>query len=245
MAKKTKKKINKKGLIVVLLTLYLIIMIFYYAFTLPVKNIVIKGNTLVSESLILENAKISNNDKLIKLNKDTIIKNIENIELISNVEISKSLNGTVTIKINEAKVLFYNVLNNTYVLSNGKETNLENVLGIPVLVNYVPSDIYENLIKKMTKIDGDIISLISEIEYAPDIKNDITINANRFLFRMNDGNFVYIDLANFENISKYKVIYTTLNDEKGILNLDSSSDQVIFTTFASLESKGEENELSE
>lgn len=246
MAKKTKKKINKKGLIVVLLTLYLLIMVFYYVFTLPVKNIIVKGNNLVSTRVILENAKISDNDKLITLNKYSIIKNIKDIELIDEVHVNKSLNGNLIIEIKEAKVLFYNILNKTYALSNGKEvSNLDSILGIPTLVNYIPSDIYENLIKKMLKIDNDIISLISEIEYSPDIKNEITINGNRFLFRMNDGNFVYIDLANFDNISKYKTIYATLDDEKGVLNLDSSSDQVIFTTFASLESKVEESELSE
>ena len=36
--KKVKKKLNKKGIIVLILTLYLVIMAFYYVFSLPVKN---------------------------------------------------------------------------------------------------------------------------------------------------------------------------------------------------------------
>ena len=246
MANNKKKKINIKGLLVILLALYLIIMVFYYAITLPVNNIIIKGNNLVNDSKILEAANISNNDKLILLNKQRVIKNIKSSnELIDDVKIKKSLNGTITISVVESKVLFLNILNNTFVLANGKEMNIENnILGIPVLINYTPSDLYANLIKKMANIDNDIIALISEIEYSPDIKNELTIDANRFLLRMNDGNFVYIDLANFNNLNRYKTIYATLDDEKGILNLDSSSDQVIFTTFKSLESRQKENELS-
>ena len=68
---------------------------------------------------------------------------------------------------------------------------------------------------------------------------------------MNDGNYVYINLANFNNLNKYEEIYATLDDtKKGVLNLDSSSNQVLFQTFESLkpEETGEvvndENKLS-
>ena len=44
--KKVRRKLNKKALLVILLTLYLIIMAFYYVFTLPIRNINIVGNNL-------------------------------------------------------------------------------------------------------------------------------------------------------------------------------------------------------
>ena len=75
------------------------------------------------------------------------------------------------------------------------------------------------MINKLSTIDSDIVSLISEIEYSPDVKNDVTINDSRFVLKMNDGNLVYIDLVNFANLNRYKVIYSNL-DEKGILHLD-------------------------
>ena len=52
MAKKVKKKLNKKGLLVVLLTLYLFIMAFYYCFNLPVKLVEVKGNTIISDEKV-------------------------------------------------------------------------------------------------------------------------------------------------------------------------------------------------
>lgn len=240
---KTKKRINIKGLLVILLALYLIIMAFYYVWKLPVKSVIIKGNKLVKDSAILDAAKISNKTKLITLSESNVKEKIMTIPLIENVEVKKSIDGLLTINVTEVKVLFYNKLTNKYVLSNKKETdNISNILGIPTLNNYVPNDIYNNLIGKLSKIDIDTIYLISEIEYDPDIKNEITIDGNRFLLRMNDGNTVYINLANIDKLSTYKDIYTTL-DGKGLLNLDSSSDKVIFTTYEALGAV--EDELSE
>ncbi len=50
---------------------------------------------------------------------------------------------------------------------------------------------------------------------------------------MNDGNYVYINLANINNLNKYEEIYATLDEnEKGVLNLDSSSNNgIVFQTF--------------
>ena len=241
---KTKKRINIKGLLVVILALYLIIMAFYYVWKLPVKTIIVKGNLLVNDNEIIAAAKIDKNTKLLILSQNKVRENIKSIPLIDNVDVKKSLDGSLIIKVSEAKVLFYNKLNNKYVLSNKEETfDISNIFGVPTLNNYVPNDIYENFIGKLGKIDTDIIYLISEINYDPDIKNDITIDGNRFLFRMNDGNIVYINLANMDKLSNYKEIYSTL-DSKGILNLDSSSDKVIFTSFEVLGGT-EEDELSE
>lgn len=253
--KKVKRKLNKKAILVILLTLYLIIMAFYYCFTLPIKNIIIKGNNLVSDSEIITAAGIENYPSIFRTNSKNIVKKVTNLDLITDASVKKNINGTITITVTEPRPLFYNALNNKIALADGSEAEMPNsLLGLPTLINYVPSDIYENLINKLSTIDSDIVSLISEIEYSPDVKNDVTINDSRFILKMNDGNLVYIDLVNFANLNRYKVIYSNL-DEKGILHLDgvysgSDSDTIIFTSFAALENKenseaGEENELSE
>lgn len=236
--KKVKRKLNKKALLVILLTLYLIIMAFYYCLTLPIKNIIINGNDLVSESEIIEAAGIKDYPAIFRTSSKKIIKSVEKLDFIEDVKVKKSLNGTITIDVTESKALFYNVLNSSVVLSNGEEVTMENpsLMGLPTLVNYVPSNIYEEFIAKMSDTSKDIISLISEIEYSPDVKNDITINDSRFILRMNDGNHIYIDLVNFDNLEKYKLIYSSL-EEKGVLHLDgvyAGSDTIIFTSFAAL-----------
>lgn len=238
--KKTKKKLNKKALLVILLTLYIIIMGFYYCLTLPIKQIIIKGNKVVSDKEIIEVIDNLSSDKIFKIRTSKIKSNIKNISLVKETEVRKHLNGKLEINIIENRVLFYSALDNLYILEDGSSvSNVSNKMGISSLINYVPKDIYTNLIKKMSYIKEDILTLVSEIEYAPDIKNDITIDKNRFLLRMNDGNYVYINLANFEKLNRYVDIYTTLDDtKKGVLNLDSSSDKVLFTTFEALNKEG-------
>ena len=92
-----------------------------------------------------------------------------------------------------------------------------------------------------------LLKHVSEIEYSPDIKNEKVIDKNRFLLRMNDGNYVYINLANMDNLNKYEEIYTTLDEnKKGILNLDSTSKGVVFQPFDLIKEKEEtKDELSE
>ena len=95
----------------------------------------------------------------------------------------------------------------------------------------------------MSKLDINILTRMSEIQFYP---NDV--DDNRFLITMNDGNYVYINLANINNLNKYEEIYATLDEnEKGVLNLDSSSNNgIVFQTFELIKKKeGMQNELSE
>ena len=245
--KKVKRKLNKKALLVIILTLYLIVMIFYYVFTIPLKNITINGTNILKDNEIIATAGLSDYPKIFSINTNTIKKRLMSLDLVEDVVVKKNYSGTITIDVTEAKLLFYNQTTNKVVLSNGKEIDNANYLGIPALINYVTSDIYNNLIAKMTDIDSDIIALISEIEYSPDIKDDVTINDSRFILKMNDGNLVYIDLVNFANLNMYETIYSQLNS-KGIIHLDSvyaESDTVIFTSFDKLNEEGDTDELSE
>ena len=248
MKKKVKKKLNKKALLVVILVLYLFIMAFYYAFNLPVKLIIVRGNSYISDEKIIKSSKIKDDTKLISLSSKSVIKNIKEIPMIENVKVTKHLNGKIVLEVSEAAVLYYKALENVYILENGNKTSNIDIIGIPTLVNYVPSDIEDSFIKKLKNIDKDILYKVSEIEYSPDIKDDTIIDKNRFLLRMNDGNYVYINLANINNLNKYDEIYATLDDSsKGVLNLDSSSENgIVFQTFEFLKKKeAMQNELSE
>ena len=72
--KKVKRKLNKKACLVMLLTLYLIIMAFYYCFNLPIKNIVIKGNNIITDDEILEVSNLNNAKYMFKINSRNIKK---------------------------------------------------------------------------------------------------------------------------------------------------------------------------
>ena len=85
-------------------------------------------------------------------------------------------------------------------------------------INDVNEEILTKFINKYKDIDKEIKMQISEIEYLP---NDI--DKERFLFTMNDGNYVYITIYKTLAINEYNKILPNLEGKKGILYLDSGN----------------------
>ena len=215
-----KRKLNLKALIILLLIIYLIVMLLYIFFTMPIKNIYITGNNLITDNEIIEAVGIKDYPAIFKTSKSKLIKKISNLELVENVEVKKTLTGKLTIEITEATPLFYNRNTNKVVLSNQKEVEPNRKYsGIPTLINYVPTDILNDFIESLSEID-------------PDISNDITIDEYRFLLRMNDTNHVYVNIINMERLNDYEEIFATVGDLHGTVYLDSyNADNIIFEAF--------------
>ncbi len=236
--KKIKRKLNIKGLIFLLLVLYFIGFFLYTLFTMPIKNIYIENTTLLTDNEIIEVAHLKNYPSWIGTSKKTVEKQIKVLPLVKTVNVKKKWWGKLIIHIEEAKPLFYNRNTNKVVLSNKKEVdNSYQYVGIPTLINYVPNDLLNSFITSFSKVDSDIIKMINEIEYDPDISQDITIDAERFLLRMNDTNHVYVNVINMKKLNNYKEIFAYLEDQRGTILLDSySSDNGVvglFTPFTS------------
>lgn len=231
--KKKKKKLNVKRLILLLLILYLIVMLCYAIISMPIKNIYIKNTKLLKDNEIIEVAGIKNYPGIFKISSKKMEDKIRTLDLVSGVKVKKSIWGKVIITIEEAKPLFYNRAVEKVVLSNKKEVSSSSkYLGIPTLVNRVPSDLLETFIKSFCNIETDIIGMINEIEYNPDIAGDIVIDSNRFLLRMNDSNIVYVNTLNMKRLNDYKQVMGTIGDARGTLYLDSyNSNNSLFTQF--------------
>lgn len=238
-AKRVKRKINMKGLILLLLIIYIIVMSLYTLIKMPIKNIYIENTNLISDNEIIEVAGIKNYPAIFKLNTKKIENKIATLELVSEVNVKKKINGSLIIKVVENKPLFYNRNTKKVVLSNAQEVDTNNkYLGIPTLINYVPNDLFKDFIESFKDIDSDIIKMINEIMYDPDINNDVTIDKERFLLRMNDTNLVYVNVINMKRLNNYKEIYNNIPvGTNGTLYLDSydSSNNVLglFTPFDS------------
>ena len=237
-----KRKLNLKAFIILLLILYLIIMFLYTLFTTKIKNIYILGTNLLTDNEIIEVAGIKDYPSLFEISKSKLEERISSLELVENVKITKTLTGKLTIEITESTPLFYNRNTNKVVLSNNKEVDSSSkYLGIPTLINYVPTDILNDFVKSFKEIDPDIIKMINEIEYNPDISNDIVIDEYRFLLRMNYTNHVYVNIINMERLNDYEEIFATVGDLHGTVYLDSyNANNIIFEAFGS-----EEKEISE
>lgn len=225
--KKVKKKINIKGLIFLILIIYLICNMFYFIIKRPIKNIIVKGNNYVSTTSIIEKSGLNEQSTLFNTSSFKIEKNLKENKIIKNVKISKNLLGKIIITIEENKPLFINLLENKLVLSDGNSIEYNSAYSVPILINYVPDSIYKELISGMNKINDDIIKKISEIEYSPDKSEDIVFDEERFLLRMNDGNKVYINTPNITKLNNYNTIYQEVGNG-GTLLLDSASQNYIF-----------------
>ena len=223
MKKKVKKKrIKLKSVLLFFLIIVIVFLIVFLYRLLPIKNIYVIGNNLLNEQEIIDEAELSDYPKIYQVSKDNIKDKLLKNELINDVFVSVTLLGKVTIKIDENKILYQND-SGEYTLSNGKNIVMnKDVITVPTLINEIADDVKDKFIKKLLLVDQSIMLKISEIEYAK-----TELDTERFLFYMNDGNYVYVTLSKITLINSYNEIYPTLGDKKGILYLDSGNHFVI------------------
>lgn len=216
MKKKVKKKtkIRFGRIFLFLVILFLIGYLLFYILNLPISNIYITNNELLTDQEIIEIAELSDYPSIFSITTSGIEKKLSNSVLIKNVDVKRKKIFEIHIEIGENKPLFYNENNEKTVLSTGDEIDKRYL--VPNLINYVPDSKYESFISAMNGVDSSILSHISEIKYDPNSVDD-----ERFLLYMNDGNYVYINLNKFEDINSYLNIIKNFATQKGILYLDS------------------------
>ncbi len=219
MAKKKKKRVFKIKNILILLGIVLgITSIIYYALIMPIKNIYIEGNSILSDNEIIELSTLSNYPSFL-LTKSTEIKTkLKKNPYIENVKVKKKLGNIIELHIKEYTPIC--MTSNQVILSNGnKLDNTYNLSDIPTLTNEIEEKkIYQKFVKKFATIDKNILRQISEIEYQP-----VEVDKERFLLYMNDGNLVYITLTKINSLNKYNQIKDKLENHLGIIYLDSGN----------------------
>lgn len=221
MVKKKKKKrvLKIKNILILLGVVILIIGISYYVITMPIKNIYIKGNKIITDNEIIESTKLYEYPAFILTKKNNLKKIIKKNPYIKSVNINKKIGNIIEIEIEE--YLPIAITNDEkIVLENGiMLENSYNLTDIPILINEISNqDIYINFTNKLSKINTNILRQISQIEYSP-----IEVDKDRFLLYMNDTNLVYITLTKIDKLNKYNKIKDVLNEKKGIIYLDSGN----------------------
>ena len=223
MAKKVVKK-TKIKLLNILLVLICIAGIsygIYYSFQIPIKNIVIKNTNYLNDDYIIELAGIKDYPSFLLTRTYKIKKDISKSKYIDKVKVSKKYGFKLYIEVYESNALFFDMNKNKYVLENNNLIGTEDIYTnyrVPRLLNYVPDTKYESFIKNMGKIDKNVLSKISDIEYKP---NDY--DKDRFLLYMDDGNMVYLTLTKFKAINHYIEVLAQLENHKGVLYLDNGN----------------------
>lgn len=218
MKKRVKRKFNPLKFLSFIAFIIICYFLTVYFLDIKTKNILVLNNNYYSDEKIIETAGIENYPKFILLNTDKIKKKLLKLDLIENVIIKKKWNFILELTIKEKKILYLVRSENKYKLSDNKLYELDNVMSVPTLINYVPEDTEKKFVEQFKNIDNNIISMISEIEYSK-----TSYDSDRFLLYMNDGNMVYITTTKLKSLNKYVDIVKKLENKKGILYLDSGN----------------------
>lgn len=222
MAKKIvkKKKLKVFNLLLILIVLGGLSFCVYLILRLPVKNLIVKGNSYLNDDYILELADVIDYPSYFLTRSSKAEKRLEKSDYIVEATVKKKWGRKIVITIEENRALF--IKNNDYnkvVFVDGKELEVNNYsFRVPRLLNYVPDDKYDDFVKGMKNIKDDILQKISDIEYVP---NDL--DKERFLLYMDDGNMVYLTLTKFNMINYYNDVLEQLEDKHGILYLDNGN----------------------
>ncbi len=214
MAKKKKRKIKVKNVLLVFIITIVILFCLALLTDVKINNIVIKGNTIYSDWEIIEKAGLEDYPSSLKTLSKTIENRLEDDDYIQSVNVRRPSLTKVVIEIKENVPLFYYLPASKTILANNKEVT--DNFSVPTVINYIPDNIYKKFVSAMKDINYDIVKRISEIKYDP---NDV--DDGRFLLSMNDGNQVYLTLNNFDKIDGYLEIIKEFDNKKGILYLDS------------------------
>ncbi len=209
-----KFKIRYKRLFLVLVILIIIALICFYFINLRIKNIYVSGNYYLSDQEIIELSKIQNYPRTLFNSSFDIKRRLTSNNYIKNAKVNKKFLTQIYIEVVENKPLFYSELKKKTVLTDG--TLVDDNFNVPILTSDVSKDIFDDFLKKLSLINLSVFDNISEISYTPrDVDKEL------FLFTMNDGNYISVNLNRFDSINRYFDMVTQFNNHKGILYLDS------------------------
>lgn len=218
MKKRVKRKFNPLKFLSFIAFIIICYFLTVYLLDIKTKNIVVLNNNYYSDEKIIETSGIEKYPKFILLNTNKIKKKLLKLDLIENVTIKKKWNFVLELTIKEKKILYLVRSENKYRLSDNKLYDLDDVLSVPTLINYIPESNEKKFVNAFKNIDNNIISMISEIEYSK-----TSYDSDRFLLYMNDGNMVYVTTTKLKSLNKYVDIVSKLENKKGILYLDSGN----------------------
>ena len=215
MKKKKRKKLKIKSVFIFLLFLAVLFFGFYSLSFIKPRTYIIKNNKYLTDSEVLKELKLDKNSSFLTTCNIFKRDEVKKSKLIKSVDIKRNLNFEVVIDVNEYKMIYYDGPNKKVMLENNNSINYNND-NLPVLINKIDDkDILKSFNKKMSKINEETLNTISEISYSPN-----GIDKERFLFSMNDGNYVYLTSTKLTKINDYKKIINSVENKNGILYLD-------------------------
>lgn len=215
--KKRKLKLKMRNVLILLLVILIFVGVIYYILQLPINNIYITGNNILSDAEVIDWAKVDSYPSFLLTSSSEVENNLSNNPYIESVDVNKRLGNKIEINVTEYKAIALINQGSQVLLSSGDiVSNDYGLSDVPILCNSVSDDVFNDFVKKFSKINSNVLRQISQIEYSP-----VDVDNMRFLLYMDDGNLVYITLTKINKINKYNDIKDKLENKIGTIYLDS------------------------
>ena len=212
--KVTTKKVSSKKIFIAIMIIVCFILFVVYFIHLPVKNIYITGNNILTDKEVIYLSELENYPPYINTYFINIKEKLLTNDYIKNVKVKRKLPSKIYIEVEEYKPIA--IYNDNIILSSKKKVkNNYKIDYLPYITNSI-DNIYDDFVESFSKVNSDILLKISHIEYSPN-----EVDKERFILYMVDSNYVHITLSKIEKLNKYNSIVNELEDKKGIIYLDS------------------------
>jgi len=217
-----RKKANRRLIFYLSIFFILIATIIYLQSPLSyVKNVKIKGESLLSKEDIIEHSQLSAKTNIWTIDREKVAEDIENIPVVESAEVFRKFPWTIEVHLSEYNHIgfihkdgqFFPVLENGSVVSHA----YDDIKGkAPLLKNFSKESYLHRMSEQLNDLPKSIFNLISEIHWNPTEENQ-----NKILLYMNDGFIVDASIRNFSNQMKaYPSIVAQLDDQnRGIIHL--------------------------
>ncbi|WP_421384470.1 cell division protein FtsQ/DivIB [Bacillus salacetis] len=222
-----KKKANRRLTFLLSLFLLLILTVVYFQSSLSqVKDIVVTGNHLVSDELVLEKISIEKGANVWSVDRSKTEKELVKVPEIAGAEVKLQLPNTVKVKVEEFEKAAYLINENRFypILENGDLLDSRELDDLPtdapLLIGFKEDAILKEMVDELKNLPSEIKNSISEIVLSPKKTDPYHVS----LF-MNDGFEVSASIRTFsEKMVHYPSIVSQLDDSsKGVIDLEVGS----------------------
>lgn len=224
---KKRKRVIKKSIVLILSIILLIALIIYVMLsnTFKLTTVKINGNNFLSDEDIIEYANIHINSSIAIAYLTEIENNIESHEIVKNAKVTYNNLNTLSIIIEEEKVLF-STPDGVY-LSSGTFVETSSFTPVVDFENFEEVEKKKEVLEELAILldkAPEVYEFISQISYVPD-----TVTEDRIMIVMRDTNIIYLSTDQIsEKMVKYfsviDSIFTEYGEIYGVLSFDKGGE---------------------
>ncbi|MEG0284375.1 MAG: FtsQ-type POTRA domain-containing protein [Erysipelotrichales bacterium] len=200
-------KIRKRKIKLVLVIVVLLVLIYLVTPLSKINKIDISGNTRFTTQEVMKKAGIKKGQFVFMHPGFSIKRNLENTDVFMDIDVKKSITGNVSIKVKEARLLFYTEeKGKTYfydekgnkIILDKKRSQLYQGM-VASLDGNINEKLKKKLIENLSQMSSSVLNEMSEIVYKPK-----HYDKEIFRFIMVGKKKIYIDasLDNLQNVDK-------------------------------------------